>query len=162
MFLEEESRSRRAMKQIPLVIPHIAAGKKKVYYWENINTNKLKWRRVTFSNNVSLSSSIIVDRSSSLRFFNIYIFWQILFYYLGLKKSVKLYKLWMQWHFFTHETINVQNNEVCDNTQKLINWCLKQEKLKFLFKYREHNHLRTLNGVHVPKMLNIQSLTSFL
>lgn len=29
MFLEEESRSRRAMKQIPLVIPHIAAGKKK-------------------------------------------------------------------------------------------------------------------------------------
>lgn len=74
MFLEEESRSRRAMKQIPLVIPHIAAGKKKVYYWENINTNKLKWRRVTFSNNVSLSSSIIVDRSSSLRFFNIYIF----------------------------------------------------------------------------------------
>lgn len=69
MFLEEESRSRRAMKQIPLVIPHIAAGKKIVYYWENINTNKLKWRRVTFSNNVSLSSSIIVDRSSSLRFF---------------------------------------------------------------------------------------------
>lgn len=25
MFLEEESMSRRAMKQIPLVIPHIAA-----------------------------------------------------------------------------------------------------------------------------------------
>lgn len=76
MFLEEESRSRRAMKQIPLVIPHIAAGKKNslLFIWENINTNKLKWRRVTFSNNVSLSSSIIVDRSSSLRFFNIYIF----------------------------------------------------------------------------------------
>lgn len=31
MFLEEESMSRRAMKQIPLVIPHIAArGKKNI------------------------------------------------------------------------------------------------------------------------------------
>lgn len=30
MFLEEESMSRRAMKQIPLVIPHIAARGKKI------------------------------------------------------------------------------------------------------------------------------------
>lgn len=32
MFLEEESMSRRAMKQIPLVIPHIAAGEKYDFY----------------------------------------------------------------------------------------------------------------------------------
>lgn len=30
MFLEEESMSRRAMKQIPLVIPHIAAMRQRM------------------------------------------------------------------------------------------------------------------------------------
>lgn len=73
----------------------------------------------------------------------------------------------MQRHFFTHETITfkIMKSVTTHKTNQLINdflICLKQEKLKFLFKYREHNHLRTLNGVHVPKMLNIQSLTSFL
>lgn len=74
MFLEEELRLCRVMKQILLVILYIVVGKKKVYYWENININKFKWRCVIFLNNVSLLSLIIVDRSSLLRFFNIYIF----------------------------------------------------------------------------------------
>lgn len=49
MFLEEESMSRRAMKQIPLVIPHIAA-KKKIYnfYYSLLLHDKWLKQTVTF------------------------------------------------------------------------------------------------------------------